>query len=237
MYGDFWLYFSSSETCSVTVSRAVMANRKKRLIPRSITFATGYTRRKRKRRKITSLRKSDVYDLALLIAIQQSFFRVSRSEATSLSSRKFGPYFVLSRWLLSSTMWKIKGRIYLNVIRRVSIVTRGLLPSVILDATPMIRWIFNSRGSSSSPLSCVTCARVSTCVLHASPAWAERRDRSRCLCGRAVSSFDRIRHRSRRSRPYQRQRWDFVAATLVVTANGVSGTMRFKNPWQHGSYE
>lgn len=87
-------------------------------------------------------------------------------------------------------------------------------------------------------LACVPCVRVRVYHAHTHP--SSREHRSRCLDVLTTYSFDRIRHRSRWSRPYQRQN-DGAAlwcsnALALTESSGV--TMRLKNPLcQHGSYE
>lgn len=158
------------KSCSVTVS-AVMANRRRRAIARNITFATGWTRRKRKRKtRLTSLRKSDFWPSPIRPMTQwPSFSRLATRVAFLLSGSSSRKDYISQAYTIlcyfgdfdSSTMPRVKGMNSREVIRRVSIVVnrredRFRTSAFHNDATTN----FNSRGDSSSPLSCVANARA-----------------------------------------------------------------------------
>lgn len=147
-----------------------MANRRKRAIARNITFAIGCTRRKRKSKKLTSLRKS--YSMLLSVFL-------SRTSAVTVSPPYFGILQLeiftelqnLERVKISANLnpsrdAKAKSQNLPNVIYRVSIVTidvkivlavyAGMYTSApsgmrVNDIIP-VPTSPNSRGGPSSPL-------------------------------------------------------------------------------------
>jgi len=211
------VFICPSSSLSIEICLVNRANIKKRLIARNVTFATGCTWRKRKTMRLTSLRKSDFFFLFNSIHYDDRFC-VSQSGVLSSSSRKLRAarnnrtrlFLIISMTSIFRDVENLEQNL-LNVIRRVSIVTNrceNRLENVSPYQCLQSRW-FSIHAA--APLSSTLHESL---VLHSVRARIIRAcTRISCVSTPAKSfemplwlcSYDRIRHRSRRSRPYQRQ--------------------------------